>query len=320
MKLLVGPNQLGLEKALPNLAAQYPDIEMIHCPQPADLAAQIADAEIFVGWLTPGVFEAARALRWIQSPSSGVNMFLAVPGFAESEVLLTSARGTHGACLAEHAFALIFAFTRHLKEYILAQPQHRWTQAEHRGSMRELTGATMGIIGLGAIGQATARRAEAFGMHVIAVDMLPVSQPACVEHLAGLEGLDELLRASDYVVVAVPYTDQTHDMLCERELQLMKPSALLIGISRGGIISERALARALREGWIAGAGLDVFETEPLPADSALWNLPNLVITPHTAGGTQYEGEHVMEILRENLDRYLAGTLPLQNQVDKRRGF
>ncbi|MHB1293650.1 MAG: D-2-hydroxyacid dehydrogenase [Anaerolineae bacterium] len=319
MKLLVGPNPMGLEKALPDLAARYPSVTMAHCAQQADLASQIADAEIYVGWLTPAVLESARALKWIQSPSSGVNMYLSLPGFIASDLLLTSARGTHCACLAEHAFALMFAFTRHIRDYVLAQTQRRWA-ADLRSTMTELTGTTIGIIGLGAIGRAIARRAAAFDMRIIAIDMLPVTKPEYVEQLGGVEDLDALLSASDFVVVTVPYTDQTANMLDERALRLMKPSAYLIGISRGGIINEQALQRALREGWIAGAGLDVFEQEPLPADSPLWDLPNLVITPHTAGGTQYESRHVIEILRENLGRYLAGDLPLRNQVDKVRGF
>ncbi len=136
----------------------------------------------------------------------------------------------------------------------------------------------------------------------------------------GMTSLDELLAQSDYVVVTVPYTEQIHGMIGAAQLAKMKPSALLVGISRGGIIDQAALAEALRNGVIAGAALDVFEPEPLPADNELWDVPNLLITPHIAGGTQYEGEHIIRIFRENLNRFLKGEGPLINQVDKILGY
>jgi len=186
--------------------------------------------------------------------------------------------------------------------------------------MRELTGSTMGIVGLGNVGRAIAHRAAAFEMRVVAVDVTPGPPPAGVERVAGLDGLGALLAESDYVVVTVPWTRETSGMIGAAEIARMKPGAMLVGISRGGIIDEGALVAALRAGRLAAAALDVTSTEPLPNDSPLWDVPNLLITPHVAGGTQFEASHILEIFAENLGRFIRGESPLRNQVDKARGF
>jgi D-2-hydroxyacid dehydrogenase (NADP+) len=186
--------------------------------------------------------------------------------------------------------------------------------------MVELTDSTMGIVGFGTVGRALAKRAQAFDIRVIAVDLYPIDKTDDVDALWGLDRLGDLLCESDYVVVTVPYTPQTQGMIGAEQLALMKPSAVLIGISRGGIIDQEALAQALRENRLAAAALDVFKPEPLPADSELWDLDNLLITPHVAGGTQLEAQHILDIWCENLNRFLSGGFPLRNQIDKQRGF
>ncbi|HHX63305.1 MAG TPA: D-2-hydroxyacid dehydrogenase [Chloroflexi bacterium] len=320
MKVLIGPNYFGLEKCISEFAPEYPDLDFVFCSEPDKLAEEIADAEIFMGWLRRDIFLKAKKLKWIQSPSSGINYYTAIPELVESDVLLTSARGTHGGCLADHAFALILAFTRHIKEFVLHQQERCWSARMLRPQMRELTGETIGIIGFGTIGRTIARRAQAFDMRILAVDVYPVEKPDYVESLSDLSGLDTLLRESDYVVVTVPYTPDTDKMIGAREIALMKPTALLIGLSRGGIIDESALIPALREKRIAGAGMDVFEQEPLPEDSELWDIENLLITPHVAGGSQYECDFILGIFKENIDRFLRGEFPLRNQIDKKQGF
>ncbi len=320
MRVLVGPNGFGLEQVIRELQDIYPQVELAYCTQREDLARQIADVEVYFGWLSRDEFLAARKLRWIQSPSSGVDRFLAIPELKAGDVILTSAVGTHGACLAEHALAMIFSFTRGIIGAVQAQRERRWAIGALRPRVVELTGSTLGIIGLGTVGRALAKRAQAFDMRIIAVDMYPTNKPEYVEHLAGRDGLEALLRESDYVVVTVPWTAETDGMIGAAQLALMKPSAMLIGISRGGIIDEAALTSALQEGRLAAAGLDVFATEPLPADSPLWELENLLITPHIAGGSQFESQNIRAIFAENLGRYLRGEFPLRNQVDKVRGF
>jgi len=320
MKVLIGPNAFGLERCIDELSPQYPDIDFVFCKAPAELKDAIADADVYMGWMNRDIYMAAKKLKWVQSPSSGINYYLAIPEFVASDVLLTSARGTHGACLAEHTFAMIFAFTRHIREYVEHQKNHTWSARELRSKMLELTKSTMGIIGFGAVGRSIAKRAAAFDMNVVAVDMFPQNKPDDVASLEGLDGLDTLLSQSDYVVVTVPYTEQTDNMIGAAEIAKMKPSAMLVGISRGGIINEAALVAALREGRLAAAALDVFDQEPLPAESELWDIENLLITPHVAGGSQYECDYILDIFRENIGRFVRGELPLRNQIDKQRGF
>ena len=320
MHVLVGPNTFGLEQIIPDLAGQYPDVEFAFCQDRADLPAMIAQADVYFGWVVRDEFLAAKKVRWIQSPSSGVDYFLAIPELKEGDVLLTSASGTHGACLPEHALALILAFNRGIKRSIEAQRQHKWAIRELRHTMIELTGGTLGIIGFGAVGRGLAERARIFGLRILVVDKYPGEKPGYVGRLEGLDGLDALLRESDYVVVTVPRTAETIGMIGAPQFAIMKPTAILVGISRGKIIDEDALAAALRDGQIAGAGIDVVAQEPLPEDSPLWDLENLIITPHIAGGSQFESQNIRDIFAENLGRFLRGELPLRNQVDKEKGF
>jgi phosphoglycerate dehydrogenase-like enzyme len=175
-------------------------------------------------------------------------------------------------------------------------------------------------VGFGAVGRALARRAHAFDMRIVATDMYPLNKPEYVEALWGPERLHDLLQQSDYVVVTVPYTPSNVGLIGVQELALMSPQAILVGISRGGIIEQAALARALREGRLRAAALDVCTPEPLLKDDELWDLDNLFLSAHIAGGTQLEGAHIIEILRENLDRFLRQDLPLRNQVDQSRWF
>jgi phosphoglycerate dehydrogenase-like enzyme len=184
----------------------------------------------------------------------------------------------------------------------------------------ELTGMTLGIVGFGSIGRALAKRAAAFDMRILAVDLFPGDKPDYVELLAGMEQMDAVLRESDFLVVTVPWTPEADGMIGAAQLALMKPSSMVVGISRGGIIDQKALAQALKEKRIAMAALDVFEPEPLPADSELWDIDNLLVCSHIAGGTQYEGQYISAIFEENLGRFLKGQFPLRNQIDKQRGF
>jgi len=320
MKVLIGPNLMGLEDGIPALEVAFPDVTFVYCPtRGAALVEAIVDADIYMGHVNSALVQAARQLKWIQSPSSGVDHFLAIPELVQSDVLLTSASGTHAICLAESVMAMILAFTRGVRDCIFVQQKRVWDKSV-RPKLVELTGSTMGIIGLGKSGRALAKRARAFEMRVIAVDMYTDDKPDFVEALWGMDRLDDLLRASDYVVVTVPRTPKTLGMLGAEQLALMKPTAMLVGISRGGIIDQDAMADALREGRLAAAASDVFMPEPLPQDSELWAVENLLITPHIAGGTQLEGEYVLEVFTENLGRLLRGDLPLRNQVDKERGF
>ena len=200
------------------------------------------------------------------------------------------------------------------------QKAHAWRQRAVRPCNVVLSGATMGIVGLGNIGRAIAKRARAFEMHVIAVDINAAHKPDFVHELWGLSRLSDLMKESDYVVVTVPSTAASQGMIGEREIALMKPTAMLLGMSRGGVVDQEALTKALKERKIRAAALDVFVPEPLPPESELWDMDNVLITAHIAGGTQHERASVVEILHENLGKYLRKDFPLRNQVDKKLGF
>lgn len=321
MKVLIGANPMGLEKAIPALREQFPQVEFVHVNDRGEqLNRAIVDADVYMGWLSADAYAAAKQLKWIQSPSSGVNYYLDVPGLRESDLLLTSASGTHAAAVAESAMAMILAITRGLWPSILDQQKKVWQPGPIRAKMVELTGSTMGIVGCGAIGRALAQRAKGFDMRVIGVDLYPNRVEPNIDELWGLDRLDDLMAEADYVVVLVPYTEQTDNMITAQQLNKMKPTAMLVGISRGGIINQDDLIETMRARRIAYAALDVFKPEPLPADSPLWEMDNVLMAAHIAGGTQLEGKYIIDIFSENLQRFLNNSLPLRNQVDKKAGF
>jgi phosphoglycerate dehydrogenase-like enzyme len=320
MKVLIGPNPMGLERALPDLKKQHPSVDFVHCPNQEDLPVAIADAEVYVGWLSRDLFLAAKQLKWIQSPSSGIDYYLKIAEIKDGPVLLTSASGTHATPLAESAFAMILSFTRGIRDSIVDQPKHVWRTRDLRSKCVVLSGTTIGIIGLGKIGRAIAVRAKAFEMKVIAVDVNTTNKPDFVNELWALNRLPDLLKQADYVVCTVPGTPTSKGLIGAKEIAMMKPSAMLLAISRGGVVDQDALIAAMKEKKIAAAAVDVSVPEPLPADSELWDLPNVLITPHISGGTQYESDYVIEILTENLGKYINCQLPLRNQIDKTLGF
>jgi phosphoglycerate dehydrogenase-like enzyme len=319
MKVLIGPT-LGLAEALVDLQREFPQVQFESFLTAPDMDVAIADADAYVGMLTGDLFLAAKKLKWIQSPSTGVDFYTSIPELVASDVRLTSARGVHTSCVAESAMAMILAITRGVVGSVKNQQKHRWAFFELRGGMVELTGSTFGLIGLGAIGRAIAKRAHAFDARVVAVDLALLDKPPYVAELWGMDHLDELLRISDYVIVTVPKTPQTLGMIGAEQIALMKTSAMLVGISRGGIIDEAALVAALKEKHIASAALDVVDPEPPPENSDLWNLENLLLCPHIAGSTQYADQHLLAIFRENLDRFVHGQFPLLNEVDKQAGY
>ena len=320
MKILIGPNQMHVENALDEMKEKYPDIEFEVCLESDKLVDAIGDADVYIGFLNTETFNAAKQLKWIQSPASGVNYFLDVEGLPESDVVLTSASGTHGGSVAESAIAMMLAFTRGIRASVQNQPDHKWAMKEIRAQNTELGGCTAGLVGFGQIGHALAQRLSGFEMRIIAVDKFPKEKPEYVAELWGMDKLGDLLAESDFVITLVPYTAETVNLIGEAEIAKMKPSAMLVGMSRGGIINEDAMTKALKEGSIACAACDVFETEPLPEDSELWDLDNLLVAAHIAGGTQREFERIMPIIYENIEKFTQGQSPLRNQVDKQAGF
>ncbi len=250
--------------------------------------------------------------RWHQQTGAGADWLLRHPRVAQSNVVLTNASGVTAIPIAEHILALMFALARRLYRFAEAQRDHHWYA---RGRLSELDGGTMGIIGLGAIGEKTAEKAHGLNMRVIGLRRDPTKSSRHVDRMLGPDRLSELLELSDWVVLTTAMTPETRGLIGESELRNMKNSAYLINIARGEIVQEQALIRALEEGWIAGAGLDVFDREPLSEDSPLWDMRNVVITSHWAGYTPHYGDRVTEIIIDNIRRYLQGE-PLNNVINK----
>jgi phosphoglycerate dehydrogenase-like enzyme len=301
----------------PRLRARYPGERFVEAYAPADVLREIADADALFGYVTPEQLAAAANLKWIQTPDAGMEgLFHRVPEIVETTIVVTNARGAGAPQIGEHALALMLHFARGLHEFGRLQRERRW-DLEHGLSIVEMiSGKTVGIVGFGKSGQEIGWRCRAMGMNVIAADKYPAGADAIVEQVWPLERLRELLRRSDYVVITVPYTPENENMIGAAELAAMKPTARLIVTSRGRIVEHEALVAALKDGTIAGAGLDTVVQEPLPPENELWDLPNVVITPHIAGNSPELDERTFAILEENVGRYLAGQ-PLINVVDKR---
>ncbi len=304
------------------LRSDFPQLNVVHLPDYKRLDAEIADAEILIAWsLRPEQVKAARNLRWIHSPAAAVHQLM-FPELIESGIVLTNAREVHGPVVAEHVIALIFALAKKIPGSVELQQRHIWGQQilwDQIPRVREVAGATLGLVGLGAIGRPVLQKAMALGMGVIAVREHPEKGSEGADAIFGPEQIDEVFHQADYVVLAAPVTDATKAIANAERLALMKTTACLINVGRGPLIDERALAEALREKKIGGAALDVFPKEPLPADSPLWDLPNLLITPHTAALTDKLWERHYALFSENLQRYLEGQ-PMLAVVDKRKGY
>jgi phosphoglycerate dehydrogenase-like enzyme len=307
----------------------------------ADTADQVpvavwAEVEILYTWgALPDPVQAPN-LRWVQLDTAGVNHLLDTPLW-RSEVTLTTLNGVAPSNMAEFALMMMMAFGHRLPLMLELQQRHEWPSFQFRWdnfTPKELRGATLGVIGYGAIGRELGRLAHAFGMRVLAMNRSGRSSPRpntfAIPALQGLAGgepdalytpeyMVEMMGQCDYVVVIAPYTEATHHLVNEQALRAMKPTSILVNIARGGVVDETALIRALQEGWIGGAALDVFEQEPLPSDSPLWSMPNVIISPHSAGFTARYFEVIQDLFGENLRRYLAGE-PLLNQVDRSRQY
>jgi phosphoglycerate dehydrogenase-like enzyme len=294
------------------------DMRLVVTDDQAEVETALPEAEIVAGHMSPTLLAKAPNLRWYQQWGAGADWLLRHPEIAGRDFILTNASGVHAIQISEHILAFLLAFARRLPEAVRAQSRHEWQRQGHQ-DVFELAGKTLLLVGVGAIGERTACVAAALGMRVLGIRRSTGDPVPCVEQICPPECLHDWLPRADFVVLTVPLTPETRKLIGERELRLMKPSACIVNIGRGGTIDEAALIRALSEGWIAGAGLDVFEKEPLPSDSPLWDMPNVIITAHYAGVTPAYNERAMAIFLDNLRRYKAGE-PLRNVVDKHLGY
>lgn len=276
----------------------------------------IAAADILVAWgwtdIRP-LYLAAPRLKWVHALSAGVEK-LTFPEIQAADTILTNSKGIHGIPVSEHVFSLMLAFTRGLNLLIRQQQAGKW----ERVPTDEVHEKTIAIVGLGSIGREIAKKAKGLGMEVIATKQ-EMTTEIFVDKLYKPDQLHEMLGVADFVVVALPLTDKTAGLFTLKEFQAMKPSAYFLNIARGTIVREADLVAALRQGLIKGAGLDVFEVEPLPADSPLWAMDNVIVTPHLAAISPYYLDRAVKLFVDNLTRYTQGR-EMFNLIDKAKGY
>ena len=290
----------------------------------ADFARALAGADIAVtAALSDDELARAPRLRWLSSVAAGLDEIV-TPALLARGVAITNASGVHGPNIAEHVLAMMLMFTRGMPRLLRAQVARRWERdlKSRSDGPGELTGKTLLIVGLGRIGEAIAHRARPFGVRIVALKRDPSHRHddgVAVDELLGLNALDDVLSRADHVCMTVPLTRETHHLMDARRIARLRAGACLYNISRGAVIDEAALVDALRAGKLAGAGLDVFEEEPLPAASPLWEMENVIVTPHVAGVTPLYYQRTAALFAENLDRFLSGR-PLENRFVPARGY
>jgi phosphoglycerate dehydrogenase-like enzyme len=304
------------------MLAELSDSTSIACGNSVEAFRSLAErADVILNWsgsreLLEQVWAMAPRVRWLHSRSAGLEDLL-FPALEESDVPLTNARGIFSRPLGEFAIAAILFFAKDLRRMVRSQTAGVWDQFD----VEEIHGKTMGIVGYGDIGRVCAERARAFGMKIVALRRRPElsREDPVVEKAFPPERKRDLLAISDYVIISAPLTSATRGMIGEDEFRVMKKSAVLINVGRGPVVEETALVRALQEGWIRGAALDVFDREPLPDGHPFYRLENLLLSPHCADHTPDWLERAMRFFLENFERFRAGK-PLWNVVDKKSGY
>ncbi len=333
MKLVIYPAVDDIRLAKIESAAG--PMSVVNLDEESAAVAAIRDADAFFGKLTPPMLAAATRLRWVQSPTASLEHYI-FPELVDHPCTLTNMRGLFGPVITDHVFAYLLCFARNLHLYLRQQMSATWapiggesarsTFAAGPGQVSamdrahtQLSDCRLGIVGLGAIGREIAERATAFRMDVVAVDPYPPPPLPGINAVWGLDRLDELLTTSDFVVIAAPHTPHTEGMFARPQFQRMKPSAYLVNIGRGAIVKLDDLVASLEAGEIAGAALDVFEVEPLPAAHPLWAMENVIMTPHVAACSVQIAPAHLAVLLENIRRFVSGQ-ELINQASKTLWF
>lgn len=333
MKLLISPAVEQVRWRLIQEAAGA--MQVVNASSSAEALREITDADAFFGKLTPELLSRATRLRWVQAPTASLEHYL-FPELIAHPCSLSNMRGLFSDVIADHVMGYVLCFARNLHVYLRRQQRAEWIPVGGESERTDfvmgpscvtsidrahihLADATLGVIGAGAIGAEICRRAAAFGMRVLAVDPMCRSVPGVVDDVWPTERLNDLLAESDFVVIAAPHTPETYKLFDRQRIQRMKKTAYLINIGRGVIVDLVSLTAALLKGEIAGAALDVFETEPLPPDHPLWRFDNVILTPHIAAASTRIAERHLAVLLENIRCFANGQEPT-NLVDKHRWF
>ena len=294
------------EEYVARLRHSFPRARITPAYGAAEQLALAPEVEVQFGLIDRPTFLSARRLKWFHFVGIGFDSVLcAIPEFPASGLLMTNTRGTHVIPMAEYAVGMMIALGHRLRESLDDQRARRWETAKYRGHILKLAGSTLGILACGDLGRAVAARAAALDMRVLAVDLEPRPAPG-VEQVWGLERFDEMLSLSDWLVITAPRTAASANMIAARELQLLRPGAHVVVISRGGILDEDALLASLDAGHLAGAAIDATAEEPPPADSGLWDHPLVYLTAHVSAETRQLVERRGDVLHDKLGRYLTG--------------
>jgi phosphoglycerate dehydrogenase-like enzyme len=306
------------EANVARLRAAFPDVDFRFVPNPSDLTDAAPDARIiFTKNLPPAALAAARNLVWVQAGIAGVDGMLA-NGMREHSAILTCARGAHGIPMAEHILAMMFALANRVQLLVEGRAARRLVGMRARGEKWELTGQTIVIVGLGDVGGTLAQKCQALGLRVIGVRRGETPFPG-IAATHPTAALSSLLPTADHVALCLPGTAETRFILDASRIALLKSTSCVYNVGRGSAIDQDALIAALRDGRIGGAGLDVTTPEPLPTDSPLWDLPNVILGQHSSGHSPFNHDRITEIFADNLHRFLRGEA-LANVVDKPRGY
>ena len=302
---------------------RWPEMRVVHLPNFENIGLEIPDSDIFVGFsLRPEQFALARKLKWIHSTAAAVGQLM-YPELRQSDIEVTNVRGIHRDPMAEHVLGTLVALARRFPDCLRYQQQGRWAPQELWDAPvrpRELRGQVVLLIGFGAVGREATKLIQPFGVRLWVVTRSgTVTAPDLVEKILPATKLHEALPHADFVVLAAPETPETRHMMGPREFALMKPSAYFVNVARGSLVDEAALVATLQRRAIAGAALDVTAEEPLPSESPLWKLDNVVITPHISAATEHLCERQSALLIENLERWFSGR-ELLNRVDLSRGY
>jgi len=297
-------------------------MRVVHLPDYDKLPEELPDTDIFVGYsLRPKQLKDAKKLKWIHSTAAGVAQLM-YPELRDSGILVTNPSGIFSVPMAEHTMGLLLALARNFPDCVRQQDRAHWSQQELWDKPRhltELSGQVLLIVGYGSIGREVAKRARAFEMRVWGVTRSGEGERFLAERIFAAAKLHEALPDADYVVISAPETAETKHLIGAAEIAKMKRGARLINIGRGSLLDEEALIRALRDRALGGAALDVAQTEPLPAESPLWHVPNLLITPHTSGVSDRLWHRQTALLVELLERWFDDR-ELFNRVDFARGY
>jgi len=318
--LLMLPPQTATTRAWASrLKTALPEMHIVVAGSAADAARAVGEADAAFGTMPDALLRDAQRLRWLQAPQAAPPAGYYTSALIAHPVVVTNFREIYNDHIGAHIMAFVLAFARGFQHYFPRQVRREWRREPNDSGVIHLPDATALIVGVGGIGSEAARLAAAFGMHVMGVDARRREAPPGVLKLDGPDALDALLPLADFVILTVPHTPATEGFMNRARFQRMKRTAFFINIGRGMTTRLDDLVAALRAGEIAGAGLDVFEQEPLPADHPLWTMPGVLITPHTAGHGPFLDDRRLEVLLDNCRRFLAGE-PLRNVVDKGSWF